>query len=187
MSKFIKQMEMDALKGAFDGVRDVVVLSVKGLPAQAEYNLRASLRKKKIRMQVVKNSLTRRVFKDIGLNVADDSPYWLGPTMMAWGAGSVAELSRSIEAELKNPKTAPQYKDKVVIKGAIADGQPVTFEQAVKMPTRLEAIGNVIGMALAPASRLVSQITAPASRVASQVKTISEKPAEETAPAATPA
>jgi hypothetical protein len=75
----------------------------------------------------------------------------------------------------------------VVIKGAIADGQPVTFEQAVKMPTRLEAIANVIGMALSPASRLVSQITAPAARVASQVKTISEKPAEETAPAATPA
>jgi large subunit ribosomal protein L10 len=186
MSKYIKQMEMDALKGAFREVRDVVVLSVKGLAAQAEHGLRATLRKKNVRLQVVKNSLTRRVFHELGLNVADDSPYWLGPTTMAYGAGSIAELSRAIEAELKNPKTAPLYKDKVVIKGAIADGQPVTFEQAVKMPTRLEAIANVIGMALSPAGRLVSQITAPAARVASQVKTISEKPAE-ASPAATPA
>jgi ribosomal protein L10 len=61
------------------------------------------------------------------------------------------------------------------VKGALADGQPVTFEQALKMPTRLEAIGRVVSLAMAPAARLVSQIKAPGANLASQIKSLSEK------------
>jgi large subunit ribosomal protein L10 len=187
MSKVIKQMEMNALKQSFEGVRDIVVLSVKGLTSQADHGLRMALRKKNIRLQVVKNSLTRRVFHEMGLNVADDSPYWVGPTTMAWGASSISELSRAVDAELKNPKLMATYKDKVAVKGAIADGQSVGFDMALKMPTKAEAIARVVMLALAPASRLLGQITAPAARVASQIKQISEKPSEEAVPAPTPA
>jgi large subunit ribosomal protein L10 len=185
MSKIIKEMEMAALRQSFEGVRDLVVLSIQGLGSQAEYNLRKAMRTKKVRLQVIKNSLTRRVFNELGIQVGDDSPYWIGPTTLAWGASSVAELSRSLEDELKNPKLAAQYKDTVKIKGAIADGLPVSFEQALKMPTRQEAIARVIMLALAPAARLLSQIRGPGAQVAGQIKTVSEKePAAEAAPAA---
>lgn len=183
MSKVIKRMQMDALKATFGGVRDLVVLSVKKLSCQADGQLRAALRKKNIRLQVVKNSFTRLVFKEIGLNMPDDSPVWTGNTVIAWGGSSVSELSRGIETELKDVKKAAQYKDKITVKGAIADGQPVTFEQAIKMPTRQEAIGRVIGLALSPASSIVSALQGPASGIAGQVKTVSEKK-EEAAPAA---
>jgi large subunit ribosomal protein L10 len=187
MSKVIKQMEMTALRQTFDGVRDMVVLKIKGLTCHADHQLRSTLRKKNIRLKVIKNSLTRRVFGEMGLGVKDDSPYWVGPTVLAWGAGSLAELAREIDAELKGPKTAPLYKDKVERKGAIADGLPVTFEQALKMPTRQEAIARVVMLALAPASRVVGQILGPASRVASQINTIKDKEEDAPAPAATPA
>src|SRR5262249_12628079 len=150
MSKVIKQMEMDDLKGTFKNVRDLVVLSIKGLSSLGDYTLRASLRKKKIRLKVIKNSLTRRVFDEIGLGIPPQSPYWLGPTAVAWGAGSVAELSRGIESELKDAKRGPLYKDKVTIKGAVADGQQVPFEMAVKMPTLEEAIGSILAAILGP-------------------------------------
>jgi ribosomal protein L10 len=183
MSKVIKQMQMDAIRKTFDGVRDMVVLSVKGVNALVDGQFRTALRKKKIRLQVVKNSYTRRVFKEMGLNLPDDSPIWSGTTVLAWGAGSVSELSRGIEAELKDIKKAPQYKDKVTIKGAMADGQPVTFDQALKMPTWEEAIARVLSLAMSPAANIVSALKGPASGVAGQVKTISEKK-EETAAAA---
>lgn len=186
MSKVIKQMEMDNLKGTFKDVRDMVVLSVKGLSCLGDATLRTALRKKKIRLKVVKNSLTRRVFGELGLNVSSESPYWQGPTVLAWGASSIAELSQEIDKELKLPKLSALYKDKVIRKGAIADGQEIAFETALKMPTRQEALARVIGLALAPASRIVAQLTAPAGKVASQLKTISEKPADaptEAAPA----
>ena len=185
MSKVIKQMQMDAIRQTFDGVRDMVVLSVQKLDANADYALRATLRKKKVRMMVLKNSLARRVFTDLGLQIPADSKYWIGPTTFVWGAAgmSIAEVSRALETELKNPKTAPIYKDKVVVKGALADGEPLTFEQAVKRPTRQEAIASILQAILSPGSSIAGCLTGPASQIASQIKTISEKAPAEGAPA----
>src|SRR5438067_9856277 len=98
MSKQIKQMEMDSLKATFQDVRDLVVLTVQGLNSQLENQLRLALRKKSIRLQQVKNSLTRRVFDELGMRV---SSYWEGPTTLAWGAGSLAELSRELDTLFK--------------------------------------------------------------------------------------
>jgi large subunit ribosomal protein L10 len=184
MSKVIKQMEMDALRATFRDVRDLAVLSVTKLDSQGEYTFRAALRKKQIRLQVVKNSLTRKVLRELNIQVADDSPFWTGPTMLAWGASSIAELTRDIDSELKDAKKGLLYKDKVAKKGAIADGQPVTWEAATKMPTRLEAIGRVITLALSPGSRLMSQVLGPASTLLGQVKSIEEKNKGGEAPAA---
>jgi large subunit ribosomal protein L10 len=175
MSKQIKQMEMDALGKIFQDVRDLVALSVVGLDSKADNQLRLSLRKKNIRLQVIKNSLTRRVFGELGINA---TKIWEGPTTLAWGATSLAELSRELDTALgKNPK--------VKFKGAVADGEEITFEQAKNRPTKAEAVGRVVMLALAPAGRLLSQIRGPASQVASQIKTLSEK-AEGEKPAAAP-
>lgn len=175
MSKPIKQLQMDALKATFQGVRDLVVLSVVGLPATAENQMRLSLRKKGIRLHVVKNSLARKVFQELGMQV---NSVWEGPTTLAWGAGSLSELSRELEPLLK--KNEKQLK----VKGAVSEGTEISFDQALKMPTRAEAIGRVVLLALSPAARLVGQLRGPASRVAGQIKTISEKTAEATASAA---
>jgi large subunit ribosomal protein L10 len=188
MSKAIKQMQMSSLQDTFKEVRDLVVLSVKGLDCHADHALRAALRKKSIRLQVVKNSLTRKVFGEMGMAAGADSPYWTGPTTLAWGAPgiSIAEVSRAVEAELKNAKTAASYKDKVAIKGAIAEGQPVGFDVALKMPTRLEAIAQIVGMIIGPGSAIAGCLTGPAAQIASQIQTISEKkeePAADAAPA----
>jgi large subunit ribosomal protein L10 len=181
MSKQIKQMEMDALKNTFQGVRDLVALQVEKVDARTDNRVRLDLRKKGIRLQVVKNSLARRVLDELGMHA---EKIWVGPTTLAWGGSSLADLSRELDTALGKNK-------QVVFKGAVADGQEVTFDQAKKMPTRAEALGRIVMLALAPASRLLSQIRGPASQVASQIKTISEKgegekPAE-AAPAATSA
>jgi large subunit ribosomal protein L10 len=177
MSKLIKQMEMDALKNTFRDVRDLVLLSATGINSQADNQMRLALRKKQIHLHVVKNSLARRVFDEVGIKVTST---WVGPTTLAWGAGSLAELSRELEAVAKkNPK--------LTMKGAFSEGQEVTFKQALAMPTKAEAIGRVVSLALSPAGRLVSQLRAPAGRIAGQVKVIAEKPASEEAPAPAPA
>jgi large subunit ribosomal protein L10 len=174
MTKQIKQMEMAALEQTFKDVRDLVFLSIQGVDSQTDNQVRLGLRKKNIRLQQVKNSLTRRVFDKLGLKV---SQAWEGPTTVAWGAGSVAELSRELDTLFKK-------NDKVKFKGALADGQEVTFEQALKMPTRAEAIARVVALALAPATRLLSQILGPASQVAGQIKSLRDKvPAAEGAAA----
>ncbi len=183
MSKVIKQMEMDALKQTFSGVKNMVFLSASKVTAITENQLRLGLRKKNIRMQMVKNSLARRVFNDLGLDVKD---VWGGTTVIAWGGDSVKELSRELEASFKEAtKKDPKFGEKVTIKSALADGTQVTFAAALKMPTRLEAIGEIIGLILGPGSALAALLTGPGAAVASQVASIADKkPEEAAAPAA---
>ena len=172
MSKLIKQMQMDALKGDFKDVRDMVFLNIVGLDAIAENHIRLNLRKKGVRLQMVKNSLARRVFADLGLKV---DGIWEGCTTVAWGACSVAELSKEIEGVVK------KNEKKMKVKGVIADGQQVGFDVALKMPTRAEALGRVVMLTLAPAARVAAQITGPASQICGQIKSIKDMKKDEAA------
>jgi large subunit ribosomal protein L10 len=174
MSKVIKQMQMDVLKKNFHDVRDLVLLHVVGLDAVTENKMRLDLRKKGIRMQMVKNSLARRVFSDMGLQI---NTGWEGATTVAWGGSSIAGLSQEMEILLKkHPKL-------MKAKTAVADGQEVSFDVALKMPTREQAIGTVLALALGGGSRLVGALLGPGNQLAGQLKTISEKKEEEAAPA----
>jgi large subunit ribosomal protein L10 len=182
MSKQLKKMEMDALKKTFGEVRDLVLLSISGVPALAENQMRLALRKKNIRLHTVKNSLLALVLKEMGMPSLD--AHLQGPTTLAWGSSSIADLCKEIDSwHRKNTKIKPKV--------AVADGAMVGFDQAKRFPTRAEAIANVVALALGPARRLASQILGPASQVAGQIKTISEKapapaeaaPAEPAAPA----
>lgn len=178
MSKVIKQMELDDLRRTFKDVRDMVVLSIEKLDSQGTYNLRRSLRAQQIRLKVVKNTLTRKVFKEMNISVPDNSDYWKNPTTLAFGPGAIAQVSKAIDAELRNPKNVAVYKDKVTIKGAIADGQPVAFDVAKSMPTREELIAQIVGMILGPAQSIAGCLTGPASSVASQIATIADRKEE---------
>jgi large subunit ribosomal protein L10 len=173
MSKQVKQMQMDALKKSFGETRDLVLLTITGVPATVENQIRLQLRKKNIRLHTVKNSLAARVFEELGIKGLD--PFLKGPTTVAWGAGGIAELSKQIDEWVKKEK-------KIQPKTAVADGTPVPFDQAKKFPTRQEAIARVVMLMLSPAARVAGQLRGPASRLASQVKSVSEKP-ETTAPA----
>jgi large subunit ribosomal protein L10 len=178
MSKAIKQMQMDALKSTFNGVRDMVLLNVVGLSATTDNTIRLGLRKKGIRLQVVKNTLARRVFGDMGIQVAKA---WEGSTTVAWGGTSIAELSKEIDAIVRKNDKAMK------VKTAVADGQEVAFDIALKMPTRTEAIGRVLMLAMAPASRLVGQILGPAAQVVGQIKGIKDMKKDEASGEAAPA
>lgn len=173
MSKAIKQLQMDALKATLKDTRDLVFVSVVGLDAINENKMRLDLRKKGIRMHGVKNTLCRRVLGELGITV--EKP-WAGPTQVAFGGASVSELAKEMEA------LAKKHDKKVLLKSAVADGTEVTVEMASKMPTKAEAIGRVIMLALSPARRIAGQVRGPAGKVAGQIKTISEK--KEEAPAA---
>ena len=98
----------------------------------------------------------------------------------------MAELSQAVDGELKLPKNAPLYKDKVKVKGAIADGQEIPFDAALKMPTRQQAIGAVLAALLSPAAAILGGLVGAGGQVAGQIQKISEKAPEaaEAAPAA---
>ncbi|HJZ92738.1 MAG TPA: 50S ribosomal protein L10 [Gemmataceae bacterium] len=181
MSKEVKQMEFKALEKTFSGVRDLVLITPSKVDSATDFNFRKQLREKKVRVQMVKNSLVQRVFAAQGVKL--DDKIWRGTTLVAWGADSIKDLSKAVDGLIKDiVKKDPKAKDRFVVKTAVADGQPVSMDMAMKMPTRLEAIGEIIAMILGPASEIAAALTGPAGQLASQIATIAEKK-EEPAPA----
>ena len=175
MSKIIKRMEMDAMKGAFTGIKNMVFLSQTKLGAVADNQLRLSLRKKGVRLQMVKNSLAQKVFGELGLELKN---IWSGNTVVAWGGDSIKGLSKELESAFRDlTKKDPKFPEKVTVKCALADGTQVTFAEALRMPTREEAVGEVLGAILGPGSAIAGLLIGPGGAVASQIESKSKEPA----------
>lgn len=182
MSKKVKALEIEALRKSFAGVKDYVVVQPLKADAAADYEFRKKLREKKIRAQVVKNTYGKRIFDEMGIGV----DVWTGPTLLCWGGANVKELSNTVDEQVKASKKDPKAPEKYKVKTAIADGQPVPMDVAKTMPTREEAIGNIVAALTGPASEIVAALTGPAAQLAGILKAIEEKgPKEgEAAPAA---
>ena len=188
MSKLVKKMQLDALTKNFDGVRNLIVIAPTKVNAATDYNFRKMLRDKNISLTMVKNTLARKVLAEQGINLPADT--FTGTTLVAWGAESVKDLAKGVEsafAELK--KKNAKIADFLKVKLAVADGAQVTFEAAQKMPTRLEAVGEIVSMMMGPASQLAGCLQGPGGELASQIASIADKvpeeaPAAEDAPAA---
>ena len=170
MSKQIKQMEMDALKRTFEGVRDLVALKVEKVDARTDNRVRLDLRKKGIRLQVVKNSLARRATEGTPLSRAFDESE--GSLAVVWGAEDFVSLAKELVALHKKP----EY-EKFTAKGGLMEGERLTPEKVTeisKWPNRAGQISIVLGQILSPGSKLLSQITGPGGKLLSQVKKKSE-------------
>ena len=81
----------------------------------------------------------------------------------------------SIDGVIKDLKKDPKAPDKLKVKSAVAEGQTVTWEVAKTMPTRLEAIGDVVAALLGAGAAIAGCLTGPASQLASILTTIEEK------------
>ncbi len=168
MSKYVKEMMMDQLRGELGDVRSMLLLDFKDLDAVSEHQLRMDLRKKSIQVRALKNTLARKVLADLGVDGL--AKYLQGPSVLVWGGAGPAELAKEISAQLKKLK-------KPEIKGGAVDGVvigPDQVEDITKLPSREELIGRVVALALAPVQRLASLANAPASALASQIQTIAE-------------
>ncbi len=178
MSKMVKKLLADDLRKSLGGVRDVLVVSVNGIDGIENNSMRVALREKNIRVQVVKNSLARRLLNEIGLEPA--AQFLEGPSAVAWGGPSIVELAKEMTQWAAKVK-------KLAIKGGLTGGVALTKDQVTalsKLPSREELLSRVIGLALSPGRRVAGLVIAPAGRLVSQIKTKAEGAPADAAPAA---
>jgi large subunit ribosomal protein L10 len=164
MSKYVKELMMDQLRSDLDGSRSLLILDLKDLDATAEHGFRRTLRKKSIRLRVLKNSLARRVFTDLGMDGLNK--FLEGPSAIAWGGEGIAELAKEISNQVKALK-------KPAIKGGAVDGVivgPEQVEDITKLPSREVLIGQVISLLLGPAQAALSVVSNPASTLVGQLE-----------------
>jgi ribosomal protein L10 len=181
MSKKIKALEIEALRTAVRGVKDYVLVEPLKVDAATDFVFRKNLRAKKIRAMIVKNTYAKKVFDEMGIAV----DAWSGPTLLCWGGASVKELSTTVDDQVRAAKKDPKSPDRYKVKTAVADGQIVSFDLAKTMPTREEAIGEVIAALCGPGASIAAALIGPATQLAGILKAIEEKAPTEGEPAAT--
>lgn len=171
MSKKIKELELNELRKTFKGVRDLVLLEPLKLDSAADYELRKKLREKKIRVKMVKNTLMKKVFDENGVKVELGS----GPTLLCWGADSPKALGTAVVEVLKHLRPDAKQPQKVKEKTGVADGEPMTLENLSKVPTRQEAIGEIVAALLGPGAAIAGAIAGPGTQLAGILKAIEDK------------
>src|ERR1700722_4418588 len=187
MSKYVKNLITRELSDRFRDRDGVAVINPRGINAIKPNQIRGRLHAKGLQMTVVKNTLARRAVAD-GSKIKGFDKLLDGPSAVIYGKASIADVARFLLAEKKTD-------DKLELRGIFFDGEAYVgdkgIEQASKLPTREEAIGNLVGLVLAPGRNLAAAIKGPGGRIGGILKAIEEKgegaapaPVPEAAPAA---
>ena len=168
MSKPVKDLITQEYESRYSGVASACVVNVIGLDAISTNRLRNELNAKKIRLQVVRNSLVRRALEKepLGLLVSTLE----GPCALVTGGDSMIDVAKTLVG-LK--KTYP----KLELKIGMVDGEPdlIDVEKMAKLKTRVEVLGEVGMLMMSPARRLAGCINAPGGKIAGCLKAIADK------------
>ena len=165
MSKYVKNLVSEHLRGQLSGVQDALLVNMIGLDANANNRLRTALREKNIQVMVVKNSLAARATEGTPLAAMFDG--LTGSSAICWGGEDIVSLAKDVSELAKNK----EY-EAFEARGGVMEGESLSAEQVAevsKWPTREEQLSLLVGQILGPGARLVSQLTGPGSALASQI------------------
>jgi large subunit ribosomal protein L10 len=174
MSKFVKDAITKELTKRFEGLEGVGVFNPRGIGATKNNLLRRRLRAKGLRVSVVRNSLARRAVD--GSKLSGFDKLLDGPSAVVYGKdASISTLARLLLEEKK-------LDAKMELRGIFFDGEVFVGEAGVKtvstMPTREEAVANVIASILGPGRTLAAALKGPGGTLGSVLKTIEDKAKE---------
>jgi large subunit ribosomal protein L10 len=171
MSKLVKDLITNDLKGRWEGVSDALLVDVAELEANDAMTLRKQLREKSIHLLVIKNSLARRATEGTSLGPAFEGA--AGTTAVVWGAEDIVSLAKEV-----TKLTGAKPYEKFATKGGVMDGaklSPDEVKAVSKWPSRTEQLSMLMGQILSPGATLSGQLLAGGANLASQIKQISEK------------
>lgn len=173
MSKYVKGLITQELSARLKNIDGVAVVNPRGIDGNKNHALRRKLHASGLRMTVVKNNLARRAIETTeGSKLKGFDKLLDGPSAVVYGQASIANIARLLlEAKKDN--------DALELRGVFFDGELYSgdkgVEQVSKLPTREEAIGNLVGMVLSPGANLVSALKAPGGTLGAVLKAIEEK------------
>lgn len=169
MSRYVKSLIEKEIASRFSKVEAMGVISPHGIDATRNNQLRRRLRQKGLRVTVVRNSLARRA---LGNRIAGLDRLMDGPSAFVYGEASASAIARALLDEKK-------VEEKLQLRGIYFDGEVYLGEEGVKqvskLPTREEAVGNILAAILGPGRNLVAAMLGPGRKLASVLKAIEEK------------
>ena len=173
MSKKVKSLVMRELTSKFDGLDGLAVISPRGIDGKKNHGIRKRLHDRGLKMTVVRNTLARKAVGGEKLKGFDR--LLDGPSAVVYGKTSVSALARLLLDEKK-------IDEKLELRGLVFDGEVYEgdkgVETASKLPTREEAIANVVAAVLGPGRKLAAALKGPGGKLAGAVKSLEDKKEE---------
>jgi large subunit ribosomal protein L10 len=171
MSKTIKNMVTDELRGRYAGLRSACVIDVTGMNVQQQERLRTAVRARAARVEVVRNSLARRAFGDGPL-----AP--LGSVLQGPCALVTSAQTSAIDIAKTLVEAAKEFSE-LKLKQAMLDGDPelVSVEALSKMRGQRELMGEIAVLVSSPGRAIAGCLRSPQSKIAGCLKAMIDKAA----------
>lgn len=169
MGREVKDMVIADIQARIGDVKEFIVVDCSKVDALTANRWRLALRKQRMSALTVKNSVANNALKRRG--VSGLSGILSGPSTLIWGGDDIVALSRSVAKWAKEIKNFE-------IKGGTVEGESLdaaAVDALSKSAGRLETIGEIAGLMLAPGRQLAGCLQGPGGRLAGQLKTLSEE------------
>ena len=167
-----KKVVVESIKEKIQNSKSVVFVKFNGLTVAEDTELRREFRKNNVEYKVLKNTLIRRAFNDLGITDFDEDLN--GPTSVAFGMDETGASKIIIDAVKK-------YENKVSVKSAFVDGGKVDVEGVkalAAMPSKEQLIAKMLGSLQAPISNFVGVLSAMPRSLVIALNAVAEKKAQ---------
>ena len=168
MERAAKKQAIDDLNGVFKGTGVAIVAHYSGLTVAQMQVLRRQMRQAGAAVKVSKNRLAKIALE--GTDVASIGSLLKGPTVIATSNDPVAAPKVAVDFAKTNERF-------VILGGAM--GKTVLNPDGVKalasLPSLDELRGKIVGLLVAPATKIAQLSTAPAAKLARVIQAYASK------------
>jgi len=163
-----KQESIAELSGVFKTSEVVVVAHYSGLTVAQMQNLRQQMKQAGAKVKVAKNRLAKIALKDTDAAVI--APLLKGPTVLAYSGDPVAAPKVAIDFAKANEQF-------VILGGSMGKTalDPNGVKALASLPSLDELRGKIVGLLVAPATKIAQLSNAPAAKVARVVQAYASK------------
>ena len=166
-----KKVVVEEVAQAASQAISAVVADYRGIPVNQMTELRAKARSNGVYLRVVPNTLTRRAFDETPFSCLRDS--LVGPLFVALSMDSPGDAARLL-------KDFSKTCEKLKIKALALDGNVYGVEHldaVASLPTRDEALAQMMAVMKAPIEKFVRTLAAPQSKLVRTVVAINDQKA----------
>ena len=168
MDRAEKKATIESLNGVFKASNVVVVAHYSGLTVAQMQALRKQMRAAGASVKVAKNRLAKIALE--GTDVASIGPLLKGPTVIAYSSDVIAAPKVATDFAKANEKF-------VILGGAMGKTalDPSGVKALASLPSLDELRARLVGLLVAPATKIAQLVNAPAAKLARVVQAYASK------------
>jgi len=172
MKKEEKNQLIDSLAERLKSANSFYLADTADLNADTTSKLRRICFRRNIQLQMVKNTLLRKALEKTGKPFDELYPVLAGSTSILFSelANDPAKLIKEFRRTAPKPVLKAAYVEETIYLG---DNQ---LDALINIKSRLELIGELIGLLQSPARNVISALQSGGNKVSGIIKTLSEKP-----------